>query len=138
MVTPEQLSAKCPALAWAQHRFSTEVPLPSGRKLVHRFDIPRTEDERLAIKMTADKLIECYHDILGDITNRHEALDALADLLNARMAIQAKAVALQVKLVGQCLKSIAFGQWVIAHLMLRSLEDQLSPHEGELWAYAQR
>lgn len=85
--------------------------------------------------MTADKLIECYRDILDDMTDRHEAIVALADLLNARMAIQAKAVALQIKLVGQCLKSIALGQWVVAHLMLRSLEVHLSPHQGELWAY---
>lgn len=126
---------KCPSLAWAQHRFPTEVKMPNGRTLTAFFDIPNPNNQFTRDDYTAAKVAERFSSLLGESANDPSVCSALADLLNDRKAIISRDVAMHLKLSAQVMKALSAQMYLLAWLMLRSLADQLMHYQGHLWLY---
>jgi hypothetical protein len=133
MVSHLDIAQKCPAEAWAQHRFSTEIDLVNGKKIVVRFDIPRKPEETFIFD--GDKVAQQFGEMMGSSAQDKDVCDAIADLLNARMKLTIKSVALHLKLVGECLLALKDERYLLSYLMLRTLATQLVAYAGDLWVY---
>lgn len=135
MVSLLDVASKCPAIAWAKHRFMTEVLMPNGRKLTTFFDIPTPDNPFARQEWTTAKVAEQFSSLLGDSANDPSVCDSLAYLLNTRMDQTYRDVAMHLKLSSACLKALEANMHLLAWLMLRSLADQLLIYQGQLWLY---
>lgn len=135
MVTLKDVIDKCPSLAWAQHRFSTEVKMPSGRVLTAFFDIPNPNNLFDRRDWTPANVAEQFSSYLGESAKDPSVCESLAHLLNERKAIVYRDVAMHLKLSAQVLNALGAGMYLLAWLMLRALADQLLIYQGQLWVY---
>lgn len=135
MVSLDDITRKCPALAWAQNRFSTEVKMPNGRTLVAFFDVPTPHNQFDRGEWTTAKVAEKFSSLLGESAKDQGVCESLAHLLNERQKIVWRDVAMHLQLSSACLKALNAQMYLLAWLMLRSLADQLLAYQGQLWVY---
>lgn len=133
MVTLQELKASCPAVAWTKHRFCSEVELGHGGHIIIRYDVPQPSQQRPAFdpQMVATK----FKDILGLSADDKDTCAALSDLLNLRMEMTYKAVAIHIQLAMSVLDALTNCQMIKAWLFMRELVNQLIPYRGELNVY---
>lgn len=109
--------------------------MPSGRILTAFFDVPTPVNQSARQEWTAAKVAEQFSSLLGESAKDPSVCESLAHLLNERMRIVWRDVAMHLQLSSACLKALHTQSYLLAWLMLRSLADQLLIYQGQLWVY---
>lgn len=136
MITLQEISRLCPAKNWARHEFYETVKLPHSEQiLMHKFSLPRGQQEIREFLITGDKVALLYGDMLGHSANNQSICDALAYLLNQRMKRTQTDILYHLNMTVRVLSALKSARYVSSYILLRGLSHSLIPYAGQIWLY---